>query len=184
MVCSLDEEISQLKGKKDQQAVEDRNDTEWIKRLAQYVVCWDGKRPWVFKKFVEFQFMAPGLCQNCCLESACVRCISCRMHLCGKCDFAAHTKMVFHDRLYFHAGSIYTLAPNQFLSSEKELYITGKCYFFHHLFPPHTSYTDGLLCFTEVSPCLFTSPCVSCKLDTVSCVPGEKKAIVVTVIGT
>lgn len=119
---SVHKELDNLKVQRQMKATEEFIHSEWGSRTRQYDAGWDEARPKVLKKFIEFQAFKTGKCQSCMMEDSFIRCLTCRRHLCHKCDTVAHTQMVFHDRKFFmSSGNICHLAQNEFLSELKEI---------------------------------------------------------------
>ncbi len=109
----------------------------WQERQADNREAWDNIRADVFKSYVSRQpFYSNSDCGRCrkVLESAAIRCMTCKQHYCWHCDDILHCRQPFHHRFHVTRGILQSLNPTEFYDQDWKLIIKGNLYNLYYFF--------------------------------------------------
>nr|CAH0101024.1 unnamed protein product [Daphnia galeata] len=115
-----------------------RQQPTWQEREA--IRAWGTTdRTRIFKELVSRQPLYHSKCDQCHLHlnAAAVRCMTCKKHLCHKCDTGSHLTMPFHRRLLCSSDTLRILQPEQFIDPNGNIKIKDVCV---PCFVPHMCY--------------------------------------------
>jgi hypothetical protein len=103
-----------------------RQQPTWQEREA--IRAWGSTdRTRIFKELVSRQPLYHSKCDQCHLHlnAAAVRCMTCKKHLCHKCDTGSHLTMPFHRRLLCSSDTLQILLPEHFIDPKGNIIIKG-----------------------------------------------------------
>ena len=112
----------------DLDAMKQRQQPTWQERQASRAWGRDD-RTRIWKELVSRQPLDHSKCDNCttaALFNHALRCMTCKKHLCAKCDVYIHSTMPFHRRLLCSDKTMKTLLPNNFINQEGNILTKGK----------------------------------------------------------
>ncbi|XP_046642618.1 uncharacterized protein LOC124327667 [Daphnia pulicaria] len=115
-----------------------RQQPTWQEREA--IRAWGSTdRTRIFKELVSRQPLYHSKCDQCHLHlnAAAVRCMTCKKHLCHKCDTGSHLTMPFHRRLLCSSDTLQILLPEHFIDPKGNIIIKDVCV---PCFVPHMCY--------------------------------------------
>ena len=105
----------------------ERQTYTWQERQKTFAGAWTARRKYIFKEFVSRQPISKKNCDKCHTHNinVAVRCMTCKQHLCQKCDINSHLHSPFHRRLLMLSESLKNLLPDQFIDEESNIITKG-----------------------------------------------------------
>lgn len=130
----------------------------WQEHQTEQRLSWQTNRQNVVAAYVSFLPHTKRACDNCfSLDTASqsIRCLTCRQHLCWKCDLEKHVSDPFHRRILVNKLLNENMKPTQFFKKDWQAVEQGKIYLlfiyrylghftFFHLYPQN--YPSHCLC--------------------------------------
>ena len=112
---------------KDMDSLPERQTYTWQERQKTIAEAWTARRKYIFKEFVSRQPISKKNCDKCHTHNSnvAVRCMTCKQHLCQKCDINSHLHSPFHRRLLMLSESLQNLLPDQFIDEESNIITKG-----------------------------------------------------------
>ena len=100
----------------------------WQERQQTIAEAWTAGREKIFNEFVSRQPLIHLYCDNCHTQTSKVevRCMTCKQHLCHKCDMDSHFHAPFHRRLLVSSESLQSLLPDNFIDEHCKIITKGE----------------------------------------------------------
>ena len=101
-----------------------RQHRTWQERQQTITQDWEAHRREIFKLFISRQPLLHVNCEQCGskLGSTGIRCMTCKQHMCYKCDLQSHLNSPLHRRLFISSDIVQPLLPDDF-TNEKSVII-------------------------------------------------------------
>ena len=156
-----------------------RKQQTWLEREAMR--AWGTTdRTRIFKELVSRQPLYHSKCNQCHLHlnAAAVTCMTCKKHLCHKCDTGSHLTMPFHGQFLCSSDTLRILQPEQFIDPNGNITIKGmevRIELFRH------SFVSCFLYFEDVCvPCFVPHMCYNAECEgSMLLIPHLQESIVV-----
>ncbi|XP_045023599.1 uncharacterized protein LOC123467994 [Daphnia magna] len=104
---------------------ENAKGASWAERMENMDSLWEGVRESVYDNFLSKQAYPLVIqCDNCSQSLSggrAIRCLTCKKHYCGDCDFSFHAQQPFHNRWLVSSDSWYSLKTMEFVDSTGKL---------------------------------------------------------------
>lgn len=114
---------------------ENAKGASWAERMENMDSLWEGVRESVYDNFLSKQAYPLVIqCDNCSQSLSggrAIRCLTCKKHYCGDCDFSFHAQQPFHNRWLVSSDSWYSLKTMEFVDSTGKLVEKGTTVFSH-----------------------------------------------------
>lgn len=92
----------------------------WEQRRDKVEMDWNDNRSDLMSQFLYDQSFSSVLCSNCKenhFDSYYVKCLTCRMKICDKCDNIMHHQQPFHHRFFQNKDTLISLLPTEFIEN-------------------------------------------------------------------
>lgn len=155
----------------------------WQERQVAHGLAWEAERKSVHERLVSSQKYCAKACDKCFMPDntarQAVRCHTCMLHLCFKCDFEKHSREPFHKRMFVSKTRNDVLLPTEFFDNWRR-FEAGESK------PAITFVMTITKIFVEVCvPCFIPPSCENCsETGTLSIMPNNQDAVVVTTQGS
>lgn len=89
----------------------------WESRVKDVGDKWDESRDDICRDFIRTRKLSQSMCESCrmLVINRCIRCLTCKLSLCPRCDATVHVLHPFHQREIMRGSELAKMVSSEFI---------------------------------------------------------------------